>query len=235
MALSHSPSIVTDGLVLCLDAANRKSYPGTGTVWTNISGITNNGILTNGPTFDSLNGGSIVFDKIDDFVQIASPFGDTDWGTLSWTISFWMKNTIADAGGFLTLNTATNTKYGVNTYWQPGIAIYFYFVKNSPAVQYAYNTTSTTTVSLNETLNFVISYNGNGVTTSSNLKAYKNGQSLTVSSGGSISLVNQEGIQLGGSNYKFKGNIYNFYLYNRAISDSEVLQNFNALRGRFGI
>lgn len=67
MGLAHSPRIVTDGLVLCLDAASKRSYPGTGTVWTDLVGA-NNGTLTNGPTFDADNGGSIVFDGSNDYV-----------------------------------------------------------------------------------------------------------------------------------------------------------------------
>ena len=55
------PNIITDGLVLALDAASPRSYPGTGTTWYDVSGYGNNGTLTNGPTFDSGNGGSIVF------------------------------------------------------------------------------------------------------------------------------------------------------------------------------
>ena len=68
MATNYSPSIVTDGLVLCLDAANTKSYPGSGTTWTDISGRGNNGTLTNGPTFSSDDGGSIVVDGSNDFI-----------------------------------------------------------------------------------------------------------------------------------------------------------------------
>jgi hypothetical protein len=66
------PNIVTDGLVLYLDAANQKSYPGTGTTWNDLSGNGNNGTLVNGPTFNSDNNGSIVFDGVDDYVN----FGD---------------------------------------------------------------------------------------------------------------------------------------------------------------
>jgi hypothetical protein len=69
MSLSHSPSIVTNGLVFCLDAANSKSYPGTGTDWTDLSGNQINGILTNGPAYNSSNGGSIVFDGINDYIN----------------------------------------------------------------------------------------------------------------------------------------------------------------------
>ena len=67
MALSHSPSIVTNGLVLCLDAANSKSYPGSGTTWTDLSGRGNNGTLVNGVGYNSGNLGSLVFDGVDDY------------------------------------------------------------------------------------------------------------------------------------------------------------------------
>jgi hypothetical protein len=70
MAFNYSPKIVTDGLVLCLDAANNRSYPGSGTAWTDLSRGGNNGALTNGPTFNSANGGSIVFDGTNDYVEI---------------------------------------------------------------------------------------------------------------------------------------------------------------------
>ena len=72
MALTHGiKPIVTSGLVLCLDAANRKSYPGTGTAWTDLSGRGNNGTLTNmdGTNFNSANGGSLTFDGSNEFVN----------------------------------------------------------------------------------------------------------------------------------------------------------------------
>ena len=92
MGLVHSPRIVTDGLVLCLDAASKRSYPGTGTTCTDLKGG-NNGTLTNGPTFDAGNGGSIVFDGSSDYIamggdilDISSPFSFFYWcklGTIS--------------------------------------------------------------------------------------------------------------------------------------------------------
>ena len=62
MGLSHSPRIVTNGLVLCVDAANPRSYPGAGTAWTDLSKQGNNGTLTNSPTFSRNNGGRFSFD-----------------------------------------------------------------------------------------------------------------------------------------------------------------------------
>jgi len=66
------PNIITDGLVLALDAANPRSYPGTGTSWNDLSGNGNNGTLVNGPTFNSDNNGSIVFDGVDDYINISN-------------------------------------------------------------------------------------------------------------------------------------------------------------------
>jgi hypothetical protein len=69
MGIAYNPRTITDGLVLCLDAANSKSYPGSGTTWTDLSGLGNTGTLTNGPTYSSANGGSLVFDGVNDYVQ----------------------------------------------------------------------------------------------------------------------------------------------------------------------
>jgi len=62
------PNIVTSGLVLQLDAANTKSYPGSGTTWTDLSGNGNNGTLTNSPTFSSANGGIFTFNGTNQFI-----------------------------------------------------------------------------------------------------------------------------------------------------------------------
>lgn len=84
------PNIITDGLVLALDAGNTKSYPGSGTTWNDVSGNGNNGTLINGPTFDTGNGGSVVFDGVDDhFTTSTTP---TELlGNPSFTISMWVK------------------------------------------------------------------------------------------------------------------------------------------------
>jgi hypothetical protein len=78
-----------------------------------------------------------------------------------------------------------------------------------------------------------MTYNGNGLSTG-NIFFYKNGVQLTTTNGGSAGLANQTGLQIGG-NYFLDGNVYNFIMYNRALSASEVLQNFNAQKSRFGL
>ena len=72
MAISRGPKIVTNGLVLALDAADRNSYLGSGTTWTDLRGNNNTGVLTNGPTFNASNRGSISFDGINQCVVVNS-------------------------------------------------------------------------------------------------------------------------------------------------------------------
>ena len=87
MATKYSPKIITNGLVLSLDAANNKSYPRSGTTWTDLSGNNNTGTLTNGPTFNAGNQGSIVFDGVDDYISGGGsiiPVGTGDYYIESW-------------------------------------------------------------------------------------------------------------------------------------------------------
>jgi hypothetical protein len=77
-------SIVTNGLALYLDAGNASSYPGSGTNWTDLSSNGRNGTLTNGPTYSATNGGSIVFDGTNDFVQCLGSLTVTAATFVSW-------------------------------------------------------------------------------------------------------------------------------------------------------
>jgi len=232
MALYHSPLVVTDGLVLYLDAGNTKSYPGSGTTWTDISRNGNTGILTNGPTFNSANNGSIVFDGADDYVQVTSPFGDIDWSTRAWSFSAWMKlDTLGDRC-LVNLNSANSSHYIITNVFYTDSKSYWYFIKNSTPTQTNF-TQTTSNFTANEIFYFTMTYNGNGLT-NSNINFYKNTTLLTTTGGGGASLGNQSGLQIGG-NYPLDGNVYNFQMYNRVITQAEVTQNYNALRTRFGI
>jgi hypothetical protein len=88
MGISRGPKIVSSGLVLCLDAANKLSYPGTGTTWTDLSGTGKNLTLTNGPTFNAGNMGSIVFDGTNDYA-VVNPVSAFN----IYCISMWFKPT----------------------------------------------------------------------------------------------------------------------------------------------
>ena len=105
MAVSYAnKQIVTDGLVLALDAGNHRSYPGSGTTWTDLSGEGNNGTLTNGPVFDSGNLGSIDFDGIDDYVVF--PVCTTSITNI--TIQCWVNVILNRKGPFIRLGDGAN-------------------------------------------------------------------------------------------------------------------------------
>jgi hypothetical protein len=86
MAYNFSPKVITEGLILYLDAANTKSYPGNGNAWTDLSRGGNNGTLTNGPTFNSGNGGNIVFDGINDYVLTSTINHNIGTGNFTYTV-----------------------------------------------------------------------------------------------------------------------------------------------------
>ncbi len=92
MATRYNSQVVKDGLVVCLDAGNPKSYPGTGNTWYDLTINGNNGTLTNGPTFSSINGGGIVFDGINDYVSV----GNLGSFYAQGTISYWMYSTAVE-------------------------------------------------------------------------------------------------------------------------------------------
>ena len=89
----RSPSIVKDGLVFCLDANSPNSfYPATaGTTWKDISGNNYHGTLTNGPTYDSSVGGNIVFDGVNDYINLPTDVMTTLQGTEEFTFAAWVK------------------------------------------------------------------------------------------------------------------------------------------------
>jgi hypothetical protein len=236
------PPIITSGLTLNLDAGFSPSFA---TIPSNkngntlpplydLSGNGNNGTLTNGPTYSSTNGGSIVFDGVDDYAQVTSPFGNVDWSSRAWSFSAWMKlNSLGDRC-LVNLNSANSTDYIVTNVFYSNGGSYWYFIKNSNSTQTNF-TTPGGTFTTNEIFYFTMTYNGNGLSTS-NINFYKNGTQVTTFTGGSAGLGNMSGLQIGGgNNYPMNGNVYNFLMYNRAISASEVLQNYNATKGRFGL
>ena len=229
MAFAHSPKIVTDGLVLALDAGNPKSYPGSGTVWRDKSGNGNDGTLTNGPTFSSDNGGAIVFDGVNDYVDLSTA---TSLWTSNFSISFFIKiNTLGNQFLF------SNGGYGgaVTNFWFGGgatnnFAIHLRKTDGTGAVGYNY----ILPVPYTSLGYYSIVYN----TADNTLKLYQNSDLVESKS---TALVDpswmDNGWRIGNSSgsYPVNGDLHNFTVYNRALSASEVQQNYNALKGRFGL
>jgi hypothetical protein len=216
------PTIVGDGLVLNLDAKINSSYPGSGTSWNDVSGLGNNGTLTNGPTFNS-GLGAIIFDGTNDYVQVTSPFGDIDWSTKAWSFCAFMKlDTLGDKC-LVNLNSSNSSHYIVTNVFYTDGKSYWYFIKNSLSIQTNF-TQTTSNFETNRAFHFTMTYNGNGLS-NGNIKFYKNGELLTTTGGGSAGLSNQSGLQIGG-NYPLDGNVYDFLMYDKVLTQTEVKQNY---------
>ena len=220
MSFGNGPNIVTNGMSTCLDAADRNSYPGSGTTWFDLGPGRDNSILTNGPTFNSDNGGSIVFDGVDDLGA------STDVPSTLITVSMWVyKTSTATNQGLITRN---------NTIWGIAQISSTLRVFVSPIVSYA---DTGYTIPLNEWTNIVYTYAGTGLSDSQ--VVYINGTSIFTGAGsGSLSTARLRGSPFfigANSNGYWGGRIAQVYLYNRPISVSEVQQNYNAQKSRFGL
>jgi hypothetical protein len=231
MAFNYSPKIVTDGLVLYLDAANTKSYIGSGTTWTDLSRYGNNGTLVNmGSTgFSSSNGGVIVFDGIDDYVN--SNFGVSN--NNSFTVSFWMYY-LSDGGtrGIITTWDTSWNGFGIamvnsnlRSWTNNGAAGGMNWVSHSTIS----NVWSHVTLTYDYTTKTQSGYINGVFRISETLGTTITHSTLQVGRGGQTSSS-----QL--SNYPYSNfRISNLFIYNRALSASEVLQNYNTIKSRFGL
>lgn len=224
MALYHSPRIVTDGLVLYVDAANTKSYPGSGTTWSDLSGQNRNGSLVNGATFNSANNGSMLFDGINDRIEVPSSTYTFTGGTLE----AWIKlNAINRDQGFVGINSG-----GYVNFWMPGNANQMRWeVIGTTANPYTviYTTTVFTTG-----IWYCVTGTFNGTSTTVFVNGVQESTQSMTNQPTSITTVAYIGDYNAGG-YPSSSNISIVKLYNRPLSNSEILRNFQATRGRFGI
>jgi hypothetical protein len=107
MSLGHGASIVRSGLVLHLDAANRKSYTGSGTAWNDMSGIGNNGTLVNGPTYISSNGGILTLDGTNNYISVSSISSGQFASGFTW--AGWCRTSAFGAGWMWPFGTTTGS------------------------------------------------------------------------------------------------------------------------------
>jgi len=228
MAVQYNPGIVTDGLVLYLDAANRKSYPGTGTGWFDVSGLINTGILTNSPTYSSLVGGNFSFDATNDMVLIEE---NSALNTQTPSVEVWMKTNATTQNGFWFEKGQVNTQYSL---FQEGSGIQW-------RQKFATGLTNLTTITATY-INTSNWYQIVGTFVSGRRRLYINGvlvnsdtQSGTIETNANGMSIGVYGGFNGDRSYYYNGNIAAVKVYNKELSAPEVLQNFNTLRGRFGI
>ena len=254
MGVNYNPRIVTDGLVLALDAGNTKSYRGSGTTWTDLSGNRNNGTLTNGPTYNSANGGTIAFDAVDDYVNL-SPSSSFDFSTGPFSIECWFNITANSAvsgagsrvGNLFMCGHPSNPNIESITWYILGDAnttgTGFGIYKNNNET-IAYDRFGT--ISQNAWHHAVLSrtVNGSNGTMRIYLDASQFGSDITDNYGvGPTSWGLSTGnariatmLLSGAYAYNFNGRIPIVRVYKgKGLTAAEVRQNFNATRGRYGV
>ncbi len=222
-------NIVISGLTMYLDAANPKSYVSGSTVWNDISQRGLIGTLTNGPTFSNTKVGSIVFDGVDDYVDIpTSPIVNTSYN--NWTIDVWMRP------GALVSRFISPSSGGTS----------FNFITYDAVNQRPTLNISETSIGGNirvraGTVRSMLVNNWSMLTISINnlsIKIYVNGI-LTNTYTETIDIVSWEGSWRLGQRYNntfwYLGEIAMVKTYSRELSSSEVLQNYNATKSRFGL
>jgi hypothetical protein len=215
--------IVTSGLVLYLDAGNPASYPGSGTTWYDLSGRGNNGILINGPTYSSANGGSLSFDGVDDYVDCGKTATQLGVYDADYTFDAWVYPTdftLSDKTMFGTDQTGA-ARQGLHLVFRGGSIYQGHFASDFSAG----------TGTLNAWNHICFTY----VKSSGLASIYKNG--VLQGSGTISSFIGTANILIGrwASIRYFNGNISQASIYNRALTAQEIQQNYNALRGRFDI
>ncbi len=228
MAITYNPRIVTDGLVLCLDAGNTKSFNAgiSTTAWNDLSGRGNNTTLTNGPTFDSANGGSIVFDGVNDYAEISQPA--ITFSPNQFTVCVWMKPN-NQSSRFITPQSA-----GID-HWLGYDALnqqVYVQITELADTNNRYRAGTSNTIPVGQWSYSCVSINN------LNIKIYANSV-FTNEYNETISIANWENNwvlgQRGNSTNWYSGSFSSLKVYNRELTAAEIQQNFNATRGRYGI
>ena len=222
MAFRYSPRVVTDGLVFAVDAGNVKSYPGSGTVWYDLSGNGNNGTLVNGPTFDSDNRGSIDFDGSDDYVDLG-----------------YNENLLSDSKtneAWVNASSFINWRGIISNFpsWGTGFGLQIGIRENIAATVSGQYLKTSWAPSLNTWYHIVATHNSSD---NSN-KLYVNGileSTLTRNVSYVENAVTRIGCFYNTPSLLFAGKIPIVQIYNRALTPQEITQNYNALKSRFGL
>lgn len=220
--LDSGQKIITDGLVLNLDAAQLRSYPTTGTTWSDLSGNNNNGTLVNGPTFNSGNGGSIVFDGVNDYL-VCSSNNSVDVNSFTWSAT--VQGLYNGVGCLLYIGNPVGS--GATPY-----KVFIGVVSSKLYINYNGVLFSFGNLVNNTIYYLTITYNQN-IT-----NMYVNDVFVGSSTARTGTLTSRTNLFLAstiGSSEFFNGRIFNTLLYNRALTAQEIQQNYNANKSRYGL
>lgn len=232
MATNGGPNIIQNGLAINLDGGNPKSYPGSGTTWTDpVAG--NNFSLINGPVFDSGNRGTLNFDGSNDYAEISYT---GDFTTNSYTYMFFSKSDIVGSRTTLVGFSDSSAPSGTHAYYCHNLQ--HWNGVNDRMVSFSSTGTSYQSFSSDTGLT-ITDWNFYCIAiTPTNIKFVTN-STVQHDSSSPTARNNFDKIWLGtrrsGYDQQFNGKIANFMLYERELSTAEILQNYNALKSRFGL
>jgi hypothetical protein len=215
VTIGDATTIVTSGLVLSLDAGNSSSYPGTGTTWFDLSGNGNNGTLVNGASYDSVNNGVIVLDGVNDYINVPINLTNTNY-------------TVMGAARYVVVGGRTFS--GQNNNWLMG------HWSSSTVKHYAEGWVTGTSTTEESDTNWRI-YAATGNYSADSWAFYVNGALRAGPNSGGSNGPNGFSIgRYGPGNSEFSNSQISFLIcYNRVLTAAEIQQNFNALRGRYGL
>ena len=236
MSSFAGPDLVDSNLILQIDAFNTKSYPGSGTTWNDISGRLNNFTLINGPSFSTVGGSSIKFDGTNDFAE-APDNSIFAFGTANFSISAWINVQSASSAGVV----CNKAHYGANgrswelyIYESGGLPYVWFGVFNGTSWTYCNSTANI--FSYDSWTHIVVTSDGAG-----NGKVYINGSITQTNNTFNTTIATTTClVQVGG--YRegagspgalLNGYISNLQIYNKAMTSTEVLQNYNSMKSRF--
>ena len=224
MAFNRGPKIVTSGLVLSLDAASQNSYPGSGTVWTDLSGNNNTVTMFNAPTFNNENGGAIVFNGTTQYVSATLNCSKTNY-SLDWWI---YPSTVSNYNQFMAFNNATTWgAFGVHTTTTGQVYVGTTNVDGTGRIAPWRTNVYITNTWQNFTWTFA-----NGVGSFYKNSILETSATISVSEDASFTTL-----YIGGNTTStINGRIANIKVYsNKVLSASEIQQNYNATKSRFNL
>jgi len=239
MSTLGGPKAITSGLIFTLDAADRISYPGTGTSWIDVSGNGRVGTLNNGVTYTNERSGTLVFDGTNDYVSI--PFSNA---LNNCTIEMMFKATSASALVYiLGLSNAGSSTNSFQINMNDGSTIYAFWNSDGNPLSYVSKTGSNGSYSdyTDSTWRHYVFTRNTSTTTNHFMNGVQVPNSLVTRVGDQTTQFGGNGFTLNigtrrqADTFFFVGNIAVVRIYNRELSAAEVQQNYNSLRGRYGI
>jgi len=227
MGLSHSPRIVTDGLVFCVDAASPRSYPGAGTTWTDLSKNRNNGTLQNGIAFSTDKAGIFTFDGTNEHVTFSDDISISEATFLVWLKRIGDQSNYAGVlfsrygeGGTTGLNFTTLSNV-IGYHWNNALNTYTW---NDSTVTVPADEWCMIALTVTSSLATIYLHKFTGLSVATNSVTHNT--------------TNLNNIHIGidpkfSGSRRFNGHLAIGQIYNRALSAEEIKQNYNATRGRF--